>query len=147
MDIKDNVTARGSVKVVLTGADGAVKETRTIENLVVTAGKNFMASRVAAGTPTAMSEMALGTGTTAAAVTDTALQAEIGRVALSSLTASGNVITHTASFGAGVATGAVTEAGIFNDPTAGVMLARTTFAVVNKGANDTMTVTWTVTIN
>jgi hypothetical protein len=27
------------------------------------------------------------------------------------------------------------------------MLCRTVFAVINKGANDTMTITWTITIS
>ena len=37
--------------------------------------------------------------------------------------------------------------GIFNDDETGTMLCRTVFAVVNKAANDTLSVTWTVTIS
>ena len=94
-----------------------------------------------------MSHMAIGSGTTAAAVGDTTLQSELGRVALSSSTAAGAVATYTATFPAGAGTGAVTEAGIFNNLTAGTMLCRTVFSVVNKGADDAMSVTWTVTIS
>jgi len=51
------------------------------------------------------------------------------------------------TFGAGVGTGAVTEAGIFNASSAGTMLCRTTFSVINKAAADTLGITWTVTVN
>jgi hypothetical protein len=51
-----------------------------------------------------------------------------------------------ATFGAGQSTGAVTEAGIFNDATAGTMLCRTVFDVINKGALDTLVITWKVAV-
>ena len=44
-------------------------------------------------------------------------------------------------------TGAITEAGIFNASSSGTMLCRTVFSVVNKGASDSMTITWTVTVS
>jgi hypothetical protein len=53
---------------------------------------------------------------------------------------------YSASFGAGVGTGALTEAGIFNASSAGTLLCRTVFSVINKAANDTMSITWTVTL-
>ena len=55
-------------------------------------------------------------------------------------------IEYVTTSGAGVATGAVTEAGIFNASSSGTMLCRTVFAVVNKGSGDTLQVTWTVTL-
>lgn len=139
--IQDNIKATGHVTVRLNGE--VVKE---IPNLVVTAGKNFIASRMT-GTTTAMSHMAIGSSSTAAAVGDTALGAELGRVALSSSSTTGAVTTYSATFPAGTGTGAVVEAGIFNASSSGTMLCRTTFAVVNKGANDTLSVTWQITIS
>jgi hypothetical protein len=56
-------------------------------------------------------------------------------------------VSYAATFPAGTGTGAVVEAGIFNASSAGTMLCRTTFDVVNKGADDAMSVTWTVTIS
>ena len=44
-------------------------------------------------------------------------------------------------------TGAITEAGILNAASAGTLLCRTVFSVINKGASDSMTVTWTITIS
>lgn len=144
--INEQVKATGELQVVLTGPDGKVKETKTIPNLVVTTGKNFIASRMV-GTPTAMSHMAIGSGTGAAAAGDTALGTELGRVSLTSSTSAGAVVTYVATFGAGTGTGAVTEAGILNAASAGTLLCRTVFAVVNKGADDSLSITWTITIS
>jgi hypothetical protein len=147
MNATENLKASGSLRVVITGADGKVKEEYDFKNLVVTVGKNFVASRMVGTASNIMSHMATGSGTTAAAAGDTALQTELGRVALATSSASTNVVTYTASFPAGTATGALTEAGIFNAASAGTMLCRTVFAVVNKGVDDAMSVTWTVTIS
>lgn len=91
--------------------------------------------------------MAVGSNSTAAASANTALGAELGRVALASDSASGAVVTYTANFPAGTGTGAVTEAGILNASSGGTMLCRTVFAVVNKGADDAMSITWQITVS
>jgi hypothetical protein len=144
--LNDQINITGQVNIVVTGKDGQVKDSRSIKNLVVTTGKGFIAARMV-GTPTEMSHMALGASNTAAANGDTALGSELGRVALASDSASGAVVTYTASFPAGTATGAVVEAGIFNASSGGTMLCRTVFAVVNKGADDAMSVTWAITVS
>ena len=142
----EQINVKGAVTIQVFDKSGAVKETREIKNLVVTAGKGFIAARMV-GTPTAMSHMALGATNTAAANADTALGSELGRVALASAAASGAVVTYTASFPAGTATGAVVEAGILNASSGGAMLCRTVFSVVNKGADDAMSVTWAITVS
>lgn len=147
MNATENLKASGSLRVVVTGADGKVKEEREFKNLVVTVGKNFVASRMVGTSAAVMSHMAIGSDNTPAAAGDTALGSELGRVALSSATAATNVVTYTATFPAGTGTGAVVEAGIFNATPAGTMLCRTVFAVVNKGIDDAMSITWTVTIS
>ena len=147
MNTTEQLKASGSLRVVVTGKDGQVKEEREFKNLVVTVGKNFVASRMVGTSANVMSHMAIGSSSTAAAAGDTALGGELGRVALASATAASNVVTYTATFPTGTGTGAVVEAGIFNASSAGTMLCRTVFAVVNKGADDAMSVTWTVTIS
>ena len=145
MNLNEIFKLTGKVHVTLTNEHGEIVEQRAT-NLVVTTGKNFTASRMVGTASNIMSHMAIGAGTTAAAVGDTALGSELGRVALTASTAANNVVTYTATFGTGVGTGAVTEAGIFNASSAGTMLCRVVFAVVNKGANDTIAITWTVTV-
>jgi len=144
--ISDGLKITGAVEITLFDKNGDVKDTRSIKNLVVTTGKTFIAARMV-GAPTAMSHMAIGSDSTAAAVGDTALGTELGRVALASATSSGAVVTYTATFGAGTGTGAVVEAGILNDVSGGTLLCRSVFPVVNKGADDGMSITWTVTVS
>ena len=147
MNATENLKASGSLRVVVTGADGKVKEEHQFKNLVVTVGKNFVASRMVGTASAVMSHMAVGSNNTAAAAGDTALGAELGRVALATSTATTNVVTYTATFPAGTGTGAIVEAGIFNASSAGTMLCRTVFAVVNKSVDDALSITWTITIS
>lgn len=144
--IQETVKATGALQIKLYGPDGQLKQEQNVKNLVVTTGRGFIAGRMV-GTPTAMSHMAIGSGTADPVVGDTTLGTELGRVSLTSSAAVGAVVTYIASFGAGTGTGAVTEAGIFNAGTAGTMLCRTEFAVVNKGADDSLSITWTVTVS
>jgi hypothetical protein len=146
--INDNLKLRGDVAIVLKDKDGKVKESRKINNLVVDAGLTFICSRMADVSSDVMSHMALGSSTTATAGGQTDLVSILGaRELLDSTTASSNTIVYVSSFEAGEGTGAVTEAGIFNAATAGTMLCRVVFPVVNKQADDTMSVTWTVTLS
>ena len=140
--INDDLKLKGKLQIALNG--DTVQE---VDNLVVTAGKGYVASRMKDASATAMSHMAIGSGTTAAAASQTALGTELGRVSLTSTSVSGAVVTYVATFAAGTGTGAVTEAGLFNASSSGTMLCRTVFSVVNKGANDSMTITWTVTVS
>jgi len=94
-----------------------------------------------------MSHMAIGTGTAAAAVANTALVSEVDRNSLTSTAVSGSTVTFIATFGAGEGTGAITEAALLNASSGGTMLCRTVYAVVNKGSQDSMTVTWSVTVS
>jgi hypothetical protein len=139
--------AAGKLNVVLKDIDGNIKQAFEVPNLVVTTGLAFIASRMKDTTDTAMSHMAIGTGTTAAAAGNTALGTEAARVSLTSTTVTANATAYVASFGAGTGTGAITEAGILNAASAGTLLCRTVFDVVNKGANDTLQITWTITLS
>ena len=140
--INDGLKLKGKLTIALN--DEVVQE---VPNLVVTAGKDYVASRIKDATATAMSHMAIGTGTATPAAGNTALGSQSHRSALTSTTVSSNVVTYVASFGAGDGTGAITEAGLFNASSGGDMLCRTTFSVVNKGSQDSMTITWEVTVS
>lgn len=147
MNTNEQLKASGALKVIITGKDGKVKEEHEFKNLIVTVGKNFVASRMVGVAQNVMSHMAAGSSSAPAVVGDTTLGSELGRVTLASGISTDNVVTYNATFPAGTATGGLTEAGIFNAGTGGVMLCRTVFAVVNKGVDDAMSVTWTVTIS
>ena len=145
--IQDSIKMTGELRITVTNPEGNIKHETVVPNLVVTAGKDYIAERMKDDTTTAMSHMAIGTGTTAAAVGDTALGTEAGRVTLTSTTVTNNAVAYVATFGAGTGTGAITEAGLFNASSGGDMLCRTVFSVINKGAADTLGITWTVTVN
>jgi len=138
--INSELKLTGHVKVLLNN-----EVVRDIPNLVVTAGKGYVASRMKDTTAGAMSHMAVGTDATAAAAGNTALGAESARVALTSTAVSGAVITYSATFPAGTGTAALTEAGTLNASSGGTMLCRTVFSTVNKGSSDSMTIVWQVT--
>ena len=145
--INEDLKLRGDVALVLKDKNGNVKESRKINNLVVSAGLDFICCGMAGTSAAVMSHMALGSSTTAAAAGQADLVSVLGsREALDSSTASANTIVYVSSFEAGEGTGAVTEAGIFNAASSGAMLCRTVFAVVNKAVDDTMSVTWTITL-
>jgi hypothetical protein len=142
--INDHIKLTGALTITKNG-----KVEREIKNLVVTAGKGLVASRLSSNSASVIGYMAVGTGTTAAAAGDTTLVTELDRnaLAVSGGSVSGAAITYTATWNAADGTGALTEAGLFNASSGGALFARTVFAVVNKGADDTVTISWTVTIS
>lgn len=152
--MEELIKATGKVKIVLHDENGVVKEERNIDNLVVTVGKGYITSRMIGTASNVMSHMEVGTNNTAAAAAQTALQAAVAssRTALTSSTqttssTTNDSVQYVCTFPAGTGTGALVEAGIFNASSAGTMLCRTVFSVVNKGASDAMTITWTVTLS
>jgi len=143
---KETPKVKGALEIVLRDKNGKVKDQRKLKNLIVTTGVNYIADRMADAAEGAMSHMAVGTGSTAAAAGDTTLGTETARVALTSTTQTNDDVVYVASFGAGTGTGALTEAGILNASSGGTLLCRTVFSAVNKGASDTLQITWTVTV-
>ena len=147
----EDLKLSGQLNIVLKDKAGNVKDQREVKNLVVNAGLAYIISRMTGTAKSVMSHMGLGSGTTAAAASQTDLVSLLGsREALDSTTITGSnneKVQYVSSFEAGDATGAVTEAGIFNASSGGTMLCRTKFNVVNKAADDTMTVTWTITLS
>ncbi len=144
--IQDDLKLKGRLDIVVTSQDGVVKQKKSVENLVVTTGKNFVASRMAGSSASVMSHMAIGTDNTAASSSDTALGSESARASLTSTTVNGNDVVYVASFAAGVPSTAavITEAGIFNASSSGTMLCHTVFGSISKGTSDSLTITWTV---
>lgn len=138
----------GEMKAVLQKADGTV-ETHYKKNIIVDVGFDFIADSIGepSSRPNVMSHIAIGTGTTAAATGDTALETELARGAATYAHTDGTkVFTFEATFAAGVGTGAITEAGVLNAASGGTLLDRVVFGAINKGAGDTLTKTFTFTM-
>lgn len=146
--LKDKLKLQGELTIVVKDKNGNVKENRKEKNLIVDAGLAFICSRMVDANDSVMSHMAVGAGTNSPVAGDTDLQSILGnREPLDSTTHSNNTVTYTSSFESGDGTGAITEAGIFSASAVGTMLCRTVFPVVNKGVDDTMAITWTITLN
>lgn len=148
VEISDKIGFTSDVLIELFGPDGKLKDSELVQNVVTLVGDAHVADQLSS-TPGegAMSHMAIGTGTNAAATSDTTLQTEIDRNALTSfLQGAGgddNDVVYIGDWAAGDGTGAITEAGVLNAASAGTLLCRAVFAVKNKGADDTLKITWT----
>lgn len=147
--MEEQVKLTGYIRFDLFDANGMLKQHEEIKNVVVTVGKNYLALWLTQATQSDyfMRYLALGTGTNAAVAGDTALQTELSTRVAGTLTSSTNVWQNQGTFGAGVDTGAITEAGIFDLSSAGTMLARQVFPVINKAAGDSLQVTWQITLS
>lgn len=117
-------------------------------NLVPTAGRNLLRDFLAGDGPAALSHVALGTGTTAPAATDTALQNEIFRDAITQKVKDVAKLTVKYYLGTQYANGyTLAEAGLFNAATGGVMYARVTFPPDEKTAAQAWNITWDLTFS
>ena len=130
-------------------AEGNLVETRRKDNIIVNGGFDFICDAIASsGRGAIMGYIGVGTSVTAPVASDTALGAQLVRQSATyAHTAGTKVFTLSSTFAAGVATGAITEAGVFNAVAAGTMLDRVTFSVINKGVDDTLTATFQFTLS
>ena len=147
MAFRDDANLKGQLEIVLRDRNGKIKERRKERNLIVNTGLNAILDRLVGTSEAVMSHMGLGSSTTAAAAGQTALVSQLGsREAIDSSTVTGSSVAYVCTFEAGDATGTITEAGIFNASSGGTMLCRSVFSSITKGANDSLNVTWTITV-
>lgn len=128
----------GSFWGVLRKADGTAVMHRK-DNLVLDSGLDFLCDALGKGEgrPASMGWIAMGTDTDETAANQTALGKEIARKAVTYTHVPGTgALTISATFDAGEATGALTEAGVVNAETGGTFFDRVTFGVINKAADD-----------
>jgi hypothetical protein len=144
--LNDSIKITGEVTIQHFDQMGSLLETRKVKNLVVTSGRAWVASRISSAGATAAGFLGVGTGATAAALGNTALETPLGaRIASNGGIAAGAVVTFTTTIAAGIATGALTEAGLFDAISAGTMIARVTFGTLTKAVGDTVVISWAIT--
>ena len=145
---KDNLSVCGTLSYVLFNKNGECIDSGTTTNGVTNVGLNQIVSRLKDASAGVVTHVAVGTDNTAFSVAQTALGAEVGRVATASTTVLANKITWVANFPAGTGTGSLNEVGLFNAGVAGDMYNRALFALtINKGPSDTLQVTWDLTVS
>lgn len=139
--MNEGMTLKGAIDVKLFDQDGRLIQHMAKSNVIVTVGKNFLATP-GNGLGDFL-EIAAGTGATAATAADTALVAEAFRKS-GALSSSLNVFQNTVTFLPGDGTGMIQELGLFAGST---LLARQTITAFNKTASNSMVVTWQITIS
>ena len=148
-NFEDGITLKGLMVAKLYGPEG-LKDVREVSNLVTTLGKIMAADQILAA-PAVVTPgwMEVGTGTGQGAGSSIlALYIAGSRTALDSKTRGANsIITMVCTLAAGVGTGAITEAGVFNVVTQNTtdLIVYADFAAINKLAADSLVITWTLT--
>ncbi len=146
----DKIGMVGVFSADLFDENGKLKDHREVHNTVTTLAHKMAADQLLAApavvTPGWM-EVGTGSGQGAGSTTLAAFIAA-SRTALDSKTRGANaIITMVCTFAAGTGTGAITEAGTFNVVTANTtdLITYADFSVINKGASDSLVITWTLT--
>jgi hypothetical protein len=153
MKNSDTIKLKGSVIITIQDAKtGRIKSVDKLDNMVVTLGKIGIASGLMGDTTKGyITYCAVGTSTTAPALTDTALIAELARKLISTREVNSNSAVFTTYFGTSEANGTLREAGLFGDSTAsltansGRLYCRLAISRTKSSA-DTLTISWTLTV-
>jgi len=145
---KDKIGFKGKLHLRHFDAEGNLLHEFTKDNLIVNSGLAYFAGRNASDAVPAINHMAIGDSAVDPNILDTTLGNELGRVSTANSNMSTEVMDDTAVFtsvfGAGVGVGAITEAGLFNSNSNGLMVSRLIFPVINKGENDSISATWSI---
>ena len=132
---------------------GNWQDLKTVSNLITNAGFAGAASRInGADSEAAFTYIAVGTGTTAAAAANTTLETETAASGLSRAAGTASRVTTTQTNDTAqltktfTVTGsvAVTESGVLNAASVGVLLCRQVFSAINVVNGDSLTITWKI---
>lgn len=133
----EKITIKGKTKIILFDQSGKIKATREMPNLITDDGFDFMCRQIGESVLGSAHWCGIGSGTTGADHDDSTLESQLARVSgVYEHTLDTKVYKNESTFPAGTGTGAVTEAGMLNAETGGVLLNRQTFGSISKGAND-----------
>jgi len=152
---KDNTDASvhmaGDVNFVHYDGEGNILGEYDGHNVVVLGGLQNMALLLLSdqsGSAVDFDYIAIGTSSTAATNTETALVAEDSRSAgagtITSTTLSNDTAQLQVTFAITGADRAIGESGVFSSASAGTMLCRKTFSDINVSTGDSLQVTWKV---
>lgn len=142
----DSIKLSGKVKIQVFESDDLINEIN-IPNIITTVGKAYVASRIANGSTTAMSHMAIGSSQTVQTLNDTFVIQENLRASLYSITVTGSEVEYVAIFTPPSGTDrSISEAGILNAASAGSLLCRTTFPPITQSTSQTVAITWVVSV-
>lgn len=140
---------KGKLVLELFDENGELKDRREMENTITVLYDATVADRMAGGADALIDNTGIGTTSGGKSTASVALETQVARVVNDSdvqgAGGNDNDTIHTATFAAGVGTGAILEAGLFTDPAGNTLCAYQEFGVVTKGALDSLVTTWTIT--
>lgn len=123
-----------------------------VENTVVTTGRAWVLNNIQSGnsaTTQTLQQLAVGTGITAPATSQTALVSEAARKAIgtfdnTNLTSNPPSFQAQVSFATNEANTTLGEVALFNSSAGGTMLARSTFSTIDKATSNTLSISYTI---
>lgn len=149
---------KGSLRMALMNAQsGEVVKEWEIHNVVATAGRKWILQKIAgnysggsaATDSSPINYIAIGTGTTAPATSDTALGSETTRKSVQNFTTS-NLTSNPpsyqleCSFATNEGNTTLAEVGILNSSSGGTLLTHATYGTINKTTSNTLSISYTV---
>lgn len=145
-NLSENMAVRGFISWELRGPDGRIKAAGRNENIITNAGRQLIIDRLQGATPAVADYIAIGTGNTAPAASQTALVTEVARAQATLSQPDAHTDRAVYTFPAGTGTGVIAEAGRLNAAASGTLLARGLVSpTVDKTAADTLQITYDIT--
>lgn len=145
------IALRGALQILLRDPTGKIVEDRSVRNTVVTVGRSWVLGQLESvnNTTQVISHLAIGSGLVAPSTADTALGAEVTRIAVGTfvttgLTANPPSWQAQASFATNQGNTTLGEVGLFNSSATGTMLARATFTSFVKATSNTLSISYTI---
>jgi len=146
---KCRIGFKGWLKILIYSRSGRLKGIIESKNLIVNTGISAIAGLINGVVTTPFKYVALGTGTTPPSETDTALENEVARASASVSRETTTIENDTAVWDATLQIPIacnISEAGIFDSESNGVMLARQTFDPKPVEAGDVVRVIWKIQV-
>jgi len=144
--MKESINIQGFVTFDIYDRNGRFVRSIRDRNLVTAAGKNFFVRRIigdASTTSFVITDVAVGDGTIPATESDTSLENEVARVEIDSIFDNNNVGTFLTSLEVGVATGTISEAGLYTNESIPTLISRIVLdAPFTKSSNETIQINW-----
>ena len=147
MDLKENQKVLGHLQIYARHEDGRIEKVVDQKNLVTTVGLNLLRDLISGNGSAFITHAALGSGTTAPSLTDTALENEVIRKAVAvDISIGSGKVRFEWEIGKPEANspGTISEAGLLTALSGGILVTHITFAPFNKTDKIELSCKWTL---
>ncbi len=153
MKNSEAIDMQGRITMELYDREGRLFKRHEVKNSIVLSGRDLVAKQFLGISTDPISHIAIGTGSNAVTSADMALGSEVFRKELKPVDASQHLtntddnrrkVLLSAELDFAEANGPLTEAGLFNAESGGVMYNRVVFPTVNKTVDFKLTLIWEI---